>query len=369
MTCALIRDGKRVGVVANSHKVIDNFLEKLEEAGREMGVEAKVVHRGDGSNDDDQFITYINDNKKVRAQLEEGTFNVAGSTAWMWSRPEFEESVDVLFVDEAGQMSLANVVACAESAQNVVLLGDPQQLDQPQKGSHPEGVDVSALEHLLVGERIMPGDRGLFLERTWRLSQPVCEFTSNAFYQGQLSPMTDPDVAGQSISAGPVAASGTYLLPVAHLGNQSACVEEVDAIAEFVAKLIAPGSTWTDQEGKMIPLTLNDILIVAPYNAQVSDIAARIPNARVGTVDKFQGQEAPVVIYSMTTSTREDAPRGMEFLYSLNRLNVATSRARCACILVANPAVLQPDCRNPRQMKLANAFARYVESAGQIEFE
>ena len=403
MACALVAAGKRVGVVANSHKVIDNFLYKLEEAGKEMGVVVRVVHKDDQSNEDGAFVTYINDNVKVRAALAGGEYDVAGGTAWMWARDDFTEAVDVLFVDEAGQMSLANVLASAQGARNVVLLGDPQQLDQPQRGSHPEGVEVSALEHLLAGAETMPDDRGLFLEKTWRLSEPICDYTSELFYQDRLTGIEK--LKNQAIHAPPlIETPGLYFLSVEHTGNQSSCVEEAEAIRRLVESLLstttvsptggAPspsaalgtGSlgegghtspyspetigkaantpTWTDRDGNTHALTLDDILIVAPYNAQVSDIAALLPaDARVGTVDKFQGQEAPIVIYSMTTSSREDAPRGMEFLYSLHRLNVATSRAKCACILVANPAVLAPDCRTPGQMRLANAFCAYVERA------
>ena len=133
---------------------------------------------------------------------------------------------------------------------------------------------------------------------------------------------------------------------------------------QLVNNLLQPGVCWIDMKGVQHPLGLEDIVIVAPYNAQVFALIDRLPkNARVGTVDRFQGQQAPVVIYSMTTSSPEDAPRGMEFLYSINRFNVATSRARCACILVANPRLFQPDCQTPRQMKLANVLCRYLELA------
>ena len=170
-------------------------------------------------------------------------------------------------------MSLANVLAVSQAARSVVLLGDPRQLEQPIQGSHPDGVDVSSLDHILGPHATVPGDRGLFLPETWRLH---------------------------------------------------------------------------------------------PLNAQVFEIQERIPGARVGTVDKFQGREAPIVIYSMTTSSHGDAPRGMEFLYSANRLNVATSRAKCICVVVASPRLFEVECRTPRQMSLANAFCRYLEMAESI---
>lgn len=132
-------------------------------------------------------------------------------------------------------------------------------------------------------------------------------------------------------------------------------------IARLIDALLSGGTTWTNNKGVTVPLEYKHILVVAPYNAQVALLSQRLPKARVGTVDKFQGQQAPVVFYSMTTSTPEDAPRGMEFLYSANRLNVATSRAQCVTVLVANPTLFDVQCKTPRQMELANAFCRYLE--------
>ncbi len=259
-------------------------------------------------------------------------------------------------------MSLANVLAVSQAAKNVVLLGDPQQLDQPVKGSHPDGAEVSALEHLLAGQKTISPDKGLFLEMTWRLHPKLCDFTSEVFYEGRLRPREG--LEQQRIEGHPwLGESGLWFVPVAHEGNQNASAEEVECIAGLVSSLVRTGVSWIDEKGRSRPLQLDDMLIVAPYNAQVSDLSNRIPNARVGTVDKFQGQQAPVVIYSMTTSSPEDAPRGMEFLYSLNRLNVATSRAQAVVIVVGSPCLLEPECRSPA----ANALCRYVEMAQVVE--
>jgi uncharacterized protein len=211
----------------------------------------------------------------------------------------------------------------------------------------------------------MPEDRGLFLGETWRLNPAVCQFTSELFYEGKLTSLPGLDI---QVLGGPTpfAGAGLFYVPVLHEGNQNDCPEEADKILEIVHGLIAPGITWTNRKGQVSPVALEDILIVAPYNAQVATIAQRLPGARVGTVDKFQGQEAPVVIYSTTTSDPEDAPHGMEFLFSRNRLNVATSRAKCVCILVGNPRLFEPECRTPLQMRLANSFCRYLEVARQI---
>jgi uncharacterized protein len=182
------------------------------------------------------------------------------------------------------------------------------------------------------------------------------------FYEGRLH--ARPGLGSQEIrSSGSLRGSGLRYQPVVHNGNQNSSPEEADVVATLVDGLLASNSTWIDVERCERPLTLADILIIAPYNAQVFELQKRLPGARVGTVDKFQGQEAPLVIYSMTTSSYADAPRGMEFLYSLNRLNVATSRAKCVCVLVASPAVFEADCRTPEQMRLANAHCRYLELA------
>ena len=179
--------------------------------------------------------------------------------------------------------------------------------------------------------------------------------------------MAIPGLERQAIrSAGRIQGSGLRFLPVVHQGNQNSSPEEAEAIGKLVAEILGSGTTWIDRHGVEAAVTLDDILIIAPYNAQVFDLKDRIPGAKIGTVDKFQGQEAPIVIYSLTTSTHADAPRGMNFLYSLNRLNVATSRAKCLSILVCSPQLFEPECRTPEQMKMANAFCRYLEMAGKV---
>lgn len=291
-----------------------------------------------------------------------GAASVGGGTAWLWSRPDAFETVDVLFVDEAAQMSLANVLAVSQAAKTVVLIGDPQQLDQPMQGSHPEGTDVSALDHILGGERTISADKGLFLEETWRLHPAICAYTSELFYDGKLRSKTG--LEKQVIKgSGPVSGSGLYLLPVAHSGNQNCSPEEAQAVGRLVRAILASKATLVDRERQEKPITLDDIVIITPYNAQVFEVQQCLPGARIGTVDKFQGQEAPIAIYSTATSSHADAPRGMEFLYSLNRLNVATSRAKCVSILVGAPQIFEAECRTLRQIQLANAFCRYLEMA------
>ena len=182
------------------------------------------------------------------------------------------------------------------------------------------------------------------------------------FYESRLVPIAG--LERQAIrSTVAIQGSGLRYLPVVHQGNQNSSPEETEAIATLFAGILSGSTTWVDRNGIERPVTMEDILIIAPYNAQVFDLKARLPGARIGTVDKFQGQEAPIVIYSMTSSSHADAPRGMNFLYSLNRLNVATSRAKCLSILVSSPALFEPECRTPEQMRMANAFCRYLELA------
>lgn len=363
MICDLVRHGKRVGITAVSHKVIRNLLEEVLVASTEgVGANIQCGHKNEGDEMEEDLIRQLETNEATRCALAAGEVNVLGGTSWLWAREDMFEAVDVLVVDEAGQMSLANVLACAQAGKSLVLLGDPQQLEQPQKGSHPEGSDVSALAHLLGETKTIPEDRGLFLGETWRLHPSICEFTSEMFYEERLH---SRERLRNQVVEGPIpfAGAGLWFVPVHHEGNQSHSTEEIDRIAGIVEGLTAGGVTWVTSEGIRLPLTLDEILIVAPYNDQVNRFQERLPDARVGTVDKFQGQEAAVVIYSLTTSSQEDAPRGMEFLYNLNRFNVASSRARCTCIVVGSPRLLAPNCRTPRQMELANALCRYSELA------
>lgn len=362
MILALVNAGKRVGITAGSHKVISNLLSRLCKEAGDAKVKLSIVQKAKADGCEHDFVSQVKANPDVLKKLQSGEAQVAAGTPWLWSRAEMASSVDVLFVDEAGQMSLANVLAISPAAKSVVLLGDPRQLDQPQKGVHPPGAEVSALAHLLNGRTTIEPHQGLFLGESWRLHPDICSFTSQVFYDSRLE--ARPENALQRLNAqGPMDGTGLRFVPVVHSGNQSDAPEEVEAIAALVEELLRNDATWTNNKGETQPLKLEDILIVAPYNAQVAPLVRRLPNARVGTVDKFQGQEAPVVFYSMTTSTPEDAPRGMEFLYSANRLNVATSRAQCLTVLVASPALFDVQCRTPRQMELANAFCRYLEMA------
>jgi len=371
MIVALVGQGRRVGVTANSHKVIGNVLDAVEQAARKAGVRVRLGQRTGPDNEPTcDAARPLESNPAAHAALVGGEVDVVGGTAWLWSRPEFAGLVDVLFVDEAGQLSLANAVAVGPAGRSLVLLGDPQQLEQPLRGTHPPGAERSSLGHLLDGSPTIAPGTGLFLERTWRLHPDICDYTSEVFYAGQLEPQ--PELANQRVrGVDPADGTGLRWLPVVHDGDATESKAEADTIAKLVVDLLAANATWTTADGETKPLRLEDIVVVAPYNAHaelIADTLAGIGLAtdRVGTVDKFQGQEAPISIYAMATSSAEEAPRGLEFLYSLNRLNVATSRARCVAIVVASPDLIRVQCHTPRQMTLANALCRLVELAPPV---
>jgi len=368
MICELVGQGKKVGITANSHKVIRNLIDKVIEAAPKMGVDLTCIQKPEQGNKevDGPNLIFAKNNDGVLDKLASSEAQIAGATHFFWAREYAFEAVDVLVVDEAGQMSLANVLAVSQAAQTVIMLGDPQQLEQPTQGTHPDGTGVSALDHLLGGRQTIEPSQGLFLGTTYRLHPDICAFNSELFYESKLHAV---DGCEQQLVQTESAASGAGLrfLPVAHSGNTSSSIEEADMVKSLVEDILDQGAAWTDRDGVTKPITLEDILIIAPYNAQVIEIQKRLPTARVGTVDKFQGQEAPVAIYSMATSSHADAPRGMEFLYSGNRFNVAISRAQCLAILVASPQVFEADCQTPGQMQLINAFCRYLEMSQKIE--
>lgn len=367
MIRAAVRAGLRVGVTAQSHQVIQNLIDAVREQAAEAGEAVSVGRVLSKDEPPLDGVTPFRSGEKGKAldALTDRSVHVLGGTAWVWASEEAEGSVDVLFIDEAGQFSLGHALAVAPACGSLVLLGDPQQLEQPRKATHPDGVGVSALTHILGGHETMPDDRGLFMPETRRLAPPVCEFTSELFYDGRLAPI--PALAQQRIvDSGRFDGAGLYWVPVEHRGNRNAADEEVEAVERLVDTLLGAG--WIDDRGRRRRIEPGDLRVVAPYNAHVNRLAARLDarGVQVGTVDRFQGQTCAAVIYSMATSDPADAPRGMDFLYSLNRLNVATSRGRCAAFIVASPALLEPECRTPRQMQLANGLCRFVEKAIEV---
>ena len=349
---ALMQAGQRVGVAAQSHKAVNKFLEDVVAHAARAGYAFSGVKKTsdyEGTRfDGGDLIENVGDAKVVSA----GDHQLVGATAWQFAREDMH--VDTLFLDEAGQVALADALAMATAATNVVLLGDPNQLPQVSQGALPAEVRASVLEHLLDEPTVQP-DRGLFLARTWRLRPELCSFVSAAFYEGRLEP--EEVCTRRSLEVG----NGLRWVEIAHSGNRQRSLEEAECIGGEIRRLL--GTRFFDASRER-PLAVEDVLVVAPYNMQVRALRAAVPEGvRVGTVDKFQGQQAPVVFFSMASSSGADVPRGLEFLFSRNRFNVAVSRAQCLAYVVASPALLVADARTPEQMRLVNTVCRFAEAA------
>ncbi len=336
ITGLVAEHGWRIGVVAQSHAVVENLLDCAIDAGVDPLRVAKKRY-------DRQDVRWQQIDEQEYAGFITGTGGsggcVIGGTAWDFANPTRVPpgSLDLLVIDEAGQFCLANTIAVASAAANLLLLGDPQQLPQVSQGTHPEPVDGSALGWLVEDHRTLPAERGYFLDRTHRMHPAVCAPVSALAYEGRLQSYAEITAARRLDGYPP----GVHVLEVRHEGNSTESSEEADAIVTQIKTLV--GSTWTDERGRR-PLTPADVLALAPYNAQVVLLrqrlaAAGLGDVRVGTVDKFQGAQAPVVFISMTASSVEDIPRGIPFLLNRNRLNVAISRAQYAAVIVRAEAL------------------------------
>jgi predicted RecB family nuclease len=340
----LIAAGKTVGAASTSHKAIHKLLAEVEAAAVDLALRFRGLKKASGGNPESQYAGRIVENAYRNEDC--AGCELLGGTGWLFSDPDLDRALDYLFIDEAGQVSLADACAMGTCALNLVLVGDPQQLGQVLQGSHPDGSEASVLEHLLGEHATIPPDRGLFLERTFRMHPDVCTYISEEFYEGRLRP--DPSTSTRTTPFG----TGLRYLPVEHEGRRQDSPEEADAVRAEIERLVAAG----------VPAT--EIKVVAAFNAQVERLKALVPAAvEVGTVDKFQGQEARVVFYSMASSSGEDIPRGLGFLLSRNRFNVSISRAQCLAYLVCSPRLLEIDCTTIEHMRLANALCRFVELA------
>jgi predicted RecB family nuclease len=356
---ALVKADKRVGITAMSHHAIDNLLKKVVEVFTEAGdldrlcAVRKVT--ADQSNPIDG-VDYVKDNAACR----KAKYNVVGGTTWLFARDEMRsDPVDVLVIDEAGQLSLADALAAVGAAHNVVLLGDPLQLAHVSQGTHPGGSGASVLQHVLGGQTTIPPDRGAFLAETRRMHPDVCEFISEQVYEGRLTSHSSCSV--QNTGAG----TGLRWIRAVHVGCSTESPIEVALVVDAIEGLL--GQSWTDAKGTARPLAVGDFKVVAPYNDQVALLRAGLDanpataGVLVGTVDKFQGEEAPVVFFTMTASTAADVPRGIDFLFSKNRLNVAISRARALAFVVCTEDLLNSRARTIEEMQLIAALCAFVE--------
>ncbi|MBA2665416.1 MAG: AAA family ATPase, partial [Trueperaceae bacterium] len=357
---ALVAAGQRVAVTALSHKAIGNLLEKVVEAAAESGVAVRVGQQVGKDREPAAGVKVFPKAADVKAALDGGAVDVVGGTAWAWTRPEFREAFDTVVIDEAGQFSLATALSVATAGRSMLLLGDPQQLTQPIQGAHPDGAEVSALQHLLAGHATLPG-RGLFLEETYRLPPSIAGYVSRSFYEGRLRAIPGNERLALAGTDGFDGAGITYL-PVAHVGRDGVAPEEVEEARRVIERIVRPGARFIDKEGCEHDLTHADVMVIAPFNRHVDALAQGLPKGvQVGTVDRMQGREAPVVMYALGVSTLDLAPRGVEFLFDLHRCNVAVSRAQARAVVLASPALFDALPGTPEGLRLANAHVRLVE--------
>jgi uncharacterized protein len=363
----LLAAGNRVGIVAGGHKAIHNLLHKIEACAAQTGRQFRGLQKYSSTTEGSHYVS-----EQTVSWIESTTSNeafadahdLAAGTPWLFARPEMIGRYDYVFIDEAGQMSLADALACSAAATNVVLLGDPLQLKSVSAGSHPPGTDLSMLQHLLgAHETIDPRD-GIFLDRSYRMAPAICAFISHAVYEDRL--LAAPSCEHNAVDAPGWQGSGLRFVGVAHDGNTRSSDQEARAVAEAASELLR--GTVTIGGAPPRAMEARDLIVVSPYNAQRKLIRKRLDECglgeiRVGTVDKFQGQEAAVVLYSMATSNDATLPRDLEFLFERNRLNVAISRAQCMSILVCSPDLLSVRCSTPEQMALVNLLCAFVEGA------
>jgi uncharacterized protein len=371
----LLRMGLRVGITSNSHKAIDNLLSKVVEVAREQGVPVRGAKIAPGESDSGPRgslpgVKKFKGSSKFFDEDDITSYNLIAGTAWLFSSDMATCLLNHLFVDEAGQVSLANLTAMSSSCENLVLLGDQMQLEQPTEGSHPGESGQSCLEYLLQERATIADNEGIFLGVTRRMHPDICEVISSAVYDSRLKAHEDNSrqllVPPGQLNTGFEKKAGIVWCPVTHAGNVQSSEEEVDAVEDLINVLLK--CCVSDKNGAINVVTMEDILIVAPYNMQVRKIAARIPGARVASIDKFQGQEAPIVILSMCASEGSSSARGLDFLFSRSRLNVAISRAKTLAFVVGSPELLQTPCTSLNQMKLISFFCQIVE-AGKGEFD
>ena len=355
----LAAQGWRIGIVAQSHAVVDNFLDAVHQSDASVPM-AKDVQTGKVAT----HPWHLTGNAKVETwALTQPLGYVIGGTAWTFSRQAVQDlGIDLLVIDEAGQFALANAVACSLAARTVLLLGDPQQLPQVTQASHPEAMEASVLEHIINGHPTMPPDRGFFLDETYRMHPDLTRVVSQLQYEGRLG--SAPVTRMRSLEG---ITPGLTPIAVDHGGNTTSSQEEAEVVVELVRSVL--GRIWTGAHDERIldarPVDQNDVIIVAAYNAQVRLLRRLLSDAgfdriNVGTVDKFQGREEVIVIVSMATSSDEDLPRGIEFLLSPNRLNVAISRAQWACYLVHSPRLLESRPSSVAGLERLGSFLQLV---------
>jgi predicted RecB family nuclease len=359
----LIEQGKTIAISANSHQAIANLMLKVAQIATEQSISVKALKIG---GEEDAKLKAIECTwKKDFKSSKVNDYLLVGATPFQFCKSEVIAQWDYLFVDEAGQMSLANLVAISRCAANIVLMGDQMQLEQPIQATHPGESGQSALGYFLNGKATIPPDIGIFLDTSYRMHPSICQFISESIYENRLQ--HHPNTKHHALQISPSNSNsihqqnGILYIPVEHQDNSQRSIEEVQVIDQLIDALT--GKPYITQRKPTLELIKpQDILVIAPYNLQVNFLKERLGDrARIGTVDKFQGQEAPVLILSMCASSEETIPRGIDFLLNSHRLNVAISRAQCLSIVVGSPALSRASCRSIEEISLVNLFCKLLD--------
>ena len=359
----LVKQGKRIGIMSNSHAAIMHLLKSVIKELPETDI-VKIGGFGTQTEFKEIFTPeeypslYYRPAMSFKKNEAYDSYSVVGATAYQFVKDiAYETPLDYLFVDEASQVALANLIAISGAAKNIILMGDQMQLEQPIQGSHPGNAGASALEFMLKGHAVIPDEKGIFLERTYRMHPKVCQPLSEVVYEGKLSADKDNQNQAINIKDPQHISQENGILPITinHTGNTQSSEEEAVLIQKLIDELKT--GTFTNKDQQQTPITDNDILIVAPYNMQVNLLKEKLTgDLKIGTIDKFQGQEAPVVIISMAVSDVEESSRGLDFIFDINRLNVAISRAQALAIIVANEGLEQCHVNSLEQMERVGFF-------------
>jgi uncharacterized protein len=355
----LLMAGKKIAINANSHKVINNLLARVEEMAEKKGFELQGIKKSTFAEEDTLLKgKYIRDVEKeeefIKALNTKSGYLFAG-TKWNLCREYYNKKIDYLFVDEAGQITLSDLVAMSPACKNIVLIGDQMQLGHPSKGVHPGDSGKSILDFLLENEDTIPEERGIFLNKTHRLHPHINKFISDNFYDSRLITDEKNELRKIKLKNAYFKNAGIYYVPVIHDNNSQKSEEECEMVKKLIKEFL--GAEFTDKDGSTREITLQDILIISPFNVQVNYLKSELPDeAQVGTIDKFQGQEAPITIISMTSSDSDNIPRDREFFFNRNRLNVAISRSQLISVILFNPKLLNTSPKNINEIKLINNF-------------
>ena len=376
----LLKNKKKVGVTANSHKVIHNLLNRIETFAKKINLKISGLKMGkkDDANSffDGEYIKTSKDDRDYMSALNNDDGFIFAGTKYHFSNEYYvmnysrengelkkdpQEKLDYLFIDEAGQLSVADLIVLGQTAKNIILIGDQNQLGQPTEGKHPGDSGKSILEFLLGDLETVSEDRGIFLDTTYRMTPSINEFISNNFYDGRLK--CDENNKNRKIlfkKNSIIQSDGIYYLEMDHEGNSQTSEEESLIVKKLINEFI--GLDFIEKDGTKRKLELKDILVITPYNAQTNLILSKVDkDTRVGTIDRFQGQEAPITIISMTSSDTDSMPRNREFFFNKNRLNVAISRSQCVSIILFNPNLLDVYPTTEEQLKLFNNFCKILK--------